>query len=339
MTAGRIDYCTCFDHRYVTRGLALYHSLRRHAPDSTLWVLCLSEECERILRALDLPSMQVIALDALERFDGALQAVKAERSLVEYYFTCSACVPRMVFTLTDADRVAYIDADIYFFSSDAPISLEMTGSSVGITPHRFTAASARTHARYGSYNVGLVAFSRDDAWLACLEWWHDRCIEWCFDRLDGDRYADQKYLEKFEQLFSRVHAFQHSGINLAPWNLGDYKISGEQGVPWVSGKPVVFFHFQGLKPLSRDLYDSNLTGYGARLTPAARDLLFIPYIRELRSIERLLSKRGLTVELSVGARKPSVGWRGMVQKAKTLVRAGLASAAGNVISVHATESA
>jgi hypothetical protein len=281
--------------------------------------------------------MQIITLDALERFDGALAAVKAGRNLVEYYFTCSACLPRFVFTLTSASRVAYIDADTYFFSSDAAISLEMIGSSIGITPHRFTAASAKSHSRYGYYNVGLVAFSRDEAGLACLEWWHDRCIEWCFDRLDGDRYADQKYLERFEKLFPRVHAFKHIGINLAPWNLGDHEISGNAGAPLVSGSPVVFFHFQGLKPLSRDRYDTNLTGYGARLTPSAQELLFIPYIRELRTIERQLSERGLVGELSIGARKPSAGLRGVVQGAKSLVRGYLASAAGNVISVHPAE--
>ena len=36
-------YCTYFDHNYLSRGLALYHSLQRHAPGARLWVLCLSE--------------------------------------------------------------------------------------------------------------------------------------------------------------------------------------------------------------------------------------------------------------------------------------------------------
>ena len=42
-------YCTYFDHNYLSRGLALYHSLQRHAPGARLWVLCLSEACHRIL--------------------------------------------------------------------------------------------------------------------------------------------------------------------------------------------------------------------------------------------------------------------------------------------------
>src|ERR1700682_4331387 len=54
--AGRA-YCTYFDHNYLSRGLALYYSLQRHAPGSRLWVLCLSDEAYRTLASLDLADM------------------------------------------------------------------------------------------------------------------------------------------------------------------------------------------------------------------------------------------------------------------------------------------
>ena len=40
MTAMR-RFCTAFDSEHLFRGLALYHSLARHAPGAVLWVLCL----------------------------------------------------------------------------------------------------------------------------------------------------------------------------------------------------------------------------------------------------------------------------------------------------------
>ena len=46
-------YCTYFDHNYLSRGLALYHSPQRHTPGSRAWVLGLSEACYRTLVALD----------------------------------------------------------------------------------------------------------------------------------------------------------------------------------------------------------------------------------------------------------------------------------------------
>src|SRR5258707_14734037 len=55
-------YCTYFDHNYLSRGLALYHSLQRHAPGARLWVLCLSEACHQTLAALDLPDIIPVRL-------------------------------------------------------------------------------------------------------------------------------------------------------------------------------------------------------------------------------------------------------------------------------------
>ena len=62
-------YCTYFDHSYLSRGLALYHSLQRHAPGSRLWVLCLSDACHRTLIALALPDIVAVRLADFETAD------------------------------------------------------------------------------------------------------------------------------------------------------------------------------------------------------------------------------------------------------------------------------
>ena len=60
-------YCTYFDHNYLSRGLALYHSLQRHAPGARLWVLCLSERCFDVLQQSALP-FQPLAWKSVLRF-------------------------------------------------------------------------------------------------------------------------------------------------------------------------------------------------------------------------------------------------------------------------------
>src|SRR3954462_14740291 len=101
-------YCTYFDHNYLSRGLALYHSLQRHAPGSRLWVLCLSDACHRTLVALDLPALLPVRLAEFAGADPEVAATRAQRSPIEYYFTCSPAW--MLFVMrreADAEWVTY----------------------------------------------------------------------------------------------------------------------------------------------------------------------------------------------------------------------------------------
>src|SRR5664279_1495200 len=82
-------YCSYFDHNYLPRGLALYHSLQRHSEGARLRVLCLSDACYRALVALDLPHLIPQRLADFEAADPELAATRSNRSLVEYYFTCT----------------------------------------------------------------------------------------------------------------------------------------------------------------------------------------------------------------------------------------------------------
>src|SRR6185437_13537892 len=149
-------YCTYFDHNYLSRGLALYHSLQRHAPGSRLWVLCMSEACHQALLRLDLPDLVPCRLADFEAADPEVTATRPSRSTVEYYFTCSPAWMRFVLHREpDAEWVTYLDGDLYFFASPDPIYDELRDASVAISPHRF-AAKIKRYAKFGTYNVGWV---------------------------------------------------------------------------------------------------------------------------------------------------------------------------------------
>jgi hypothetical protein len=281
-------YCTYFDHRYLKLGLALHESLERVCQEFTLWVLALDAETAGFLEAMNLPSLRVVWLTDLEGFDPELKAIESTRTRVEYYFTCSPCLPRYLMSAHSLDQVTYLDSDLWFFSDPEPLFNEVDRHSIAIIPHRFAGAAARTHAKYGRYNVGWLTFSNDDNGRACLEWWRSKCVEWCFDRVEANRYADQKYLEEFSELFSGVFSIKDPGANLAPWNLSGHQLTLDSGKVLVDGHLLMFFHFQGLRLVAPGSYDTNLSSYGVRLSPLLREAVFEPYLRALARADAVI---------------------------------------------------
>ena len=120
--------------------------------------------------------------------------------------------------------------------------------------------------------------------MNCLDWWRDRCLEHCHDRLEHDRFADQKYLDAFSEHFPGVHSVRHPGVNLAPWNLSASPLHGKAGALFIGDHPVVAYHFQGVKGLGGRRFDCALDDYGVRMSAVARDELYLPYLRRLHEI-------------------------------------------------------
>ena len=324
-------FCTYFDHRYLPLGLALHGSLRRVCGDFTLWVLALDEEAAAFLDEAALPSLRVVRLSDLEAFDPQLKEVEKDRSRVEYYFTCSPCLPRYLMEVEGVDEVTYLDSDLWFFASPERVFDEMGDGAVAIVPHRFSEAAARSHARFGLYNVGWLTFRNNADGRACLEWWRGMCIDWCYDRAEPTRYADQKYLDYFESRFPGVRVIANPGANLAPWNVARHAVVQDSSGVSVDGEPLVFFHFQGLRRMSRSTYDSNLASYGARLTPALRHGVFEPYLYALGQAEAFVAARLPAAVDAQNIRRAELGlWRRRASRAWRLLRARMT---GNLLDV------
>ena len=237
------------------------------------------------LRQLGLPDVQLIALEDFERGDSQLLQAKQNRTLVEYYFTCTPSLPLFILDhFPEIDFITYLDADLFFFADPLPIYEEIADHSVAIIGHRFPAHSRHLETR-GFYNVGWLSFRRDEYALTCLRWWRERCLEWCYDRPEVGRFADQKYLDDWPIRFQNVIVLRHKGANLAPWNLANYNIHLVNGNEvWVDEQPLIFFHFHGLKRIRSWLYNPNLASYKAHPTKLVRRSIYAPYIRTLLEV-------------------------------------------------------
>jgi hypothetical protein len=182
-----------------------------------------------------------------------------------------------------------LDADLFFFSSPAVLLELLAQASCGLVEHRFPENLEMLRSR-GIYNVGWVSLRNDKVGLACADWWRRCCIEWCHDWVEDGRFADQKYLDMIPQNFSSVRVLEHPGANLAPWNLGRHRISAPSGELLADDQPIVFFHFHGLRQISRKLYSANFGKFLHKPTDVVIRQIYRPYIRALIQEEEQIAE-------------------------------------------------
>ncbi len=274
-------YCTYFDKNYLTRALALHASLKRCGEPFRLYTLCWDDTAAQGIKNENLTDAIVVRPEQVEAYEPRLKEVRPTRSKIEYYFTVGPAFLEFVFSIDpEVDLLTYLDSDLYFFSSPEPIFEELGKNSIGIIDHCFSPSLIECREN-GIYNVGWNMFRRDSFGLECLKWWKDRCIEWCFDYVDGPRFADQKYLDDWPVRFKGVCVLKNPGANLACWNIANYRLEkGEKGL-LVDGHPLIFYHFHGFKEIRPWLFDSSLRSSGLRLNSFLKNNLFMPYLKEL----------------------------------------------------------
>lgn len=290
----RRTYCTYFDASYASRGLSLWESLMRCVPDFELVVLCLDDTTMATLERLALPRLTLVPLRELEAAWPELLDVKPCRTRAEYYFTLTPALVRHVLRSREAGtEVAYLDADLWFFADIEALWAELGDGSIGIIEHRFGPRHQEL-SRRGLYNVGLVAFRNDERSADAVEWWRLRCLEWCQDRVEEDRFADQKYLDRWPAEFEGVVVLRHHGANVAPWNAGNYPFHDTSEGVYVGTKPLLFYHFHRLRQFTGPVWRLGLGPYGARPCAVMAERVYRPYIRALQKWTSQLQRAGLT---------------------------------------------
>src|SRR3989344_4702955 len=278
MTNDSIIYCTYFDKGYLLKGLSLHSSFVRHHPSASLWILCFDAYTYTVLSRLRLKNVTLIPLSQFE--DSPLLVAKKNRSLVEYYWTCTPSLPLYLFRLNPkVQHVCYLDADLYFFSNLIPVWQEFNGSSIYTVEHRFPPGQENRMYTSGRFNVGFQIFRRDRQGLACLRRWRQQCLDWCYWRLEDGKLGDQLYLSEWPRLYSRLVISQNLGVTTAPWNIGQYSISLQNDKPYIGNDELIFYHFHQLK-ISRPLKFDFASGY--YLSRDVKKYIYTPYIRELK---------------------------------------------------------
>ncbi len=275
------NFCTYFDSNYISYGLSLFNSLSSHSEEPiNLYVLCLDETTFRVLTEEKNKSLIPLKLEDIENEYPDLLEAKKNRSKIEYYFTLSPVLPLYLIEKLQVDLIASVDADLMFFSSPTPIFKEMGEHSIYITEHRFR-ENFKSHEISGKYNVQCQIFRNDKWGLSCLKRWKDQCIDWCFDKFENNKFADQKYLDEWPSRYrNHIVVSTNIGVGVAPWNIEGEDISIRDKKFFINNRPIIFYHFHGLKIFNRFLAKTGLSGFHAKLTTPIRGL-YLTYLKEL----------------------------------------------------------
>jgi hypothetical protein len=273
-------FCTYFDSNYLSRGLCLLDSLERHCPEFTLTVLCLDDACLERIKSLQRQTVFPVSLTELEAANPELLTVKGGRNRLEYYYTCGPTFIRYALNRDPGvELMTYLDADLYFYSSPQPLFDAFEGRSIGVIGHHLP--EFRVKKKHGLFNVGWVSFRRDQDGLACLNRWRTQCVEWCYERHEGGKFADQRYLDEWPKKYNGFYEFSHHGANVAGWNAGDYRFSLREGRVFVDDDQLIFYHFHGFKKISSRIYNANLWLNLKPIPRALKQVVFAEYIEKL----------------------------------------------------------
>jgi hypothetical protein len=228
-----------------------------------------------LLEKCEIPQVVLVPLHSIESGDDALLAARSNRTAVEYLWTSTpTIILRLLQRNAAIDMITYVDADMFFYGPTDAIFEELGDGSVMIHEHRFPRVLAHLET-FGRFNVGLLVFRRDRRGVEVLQWWRERCLEWCKATLEDNKYGDQKYLDMWPTQFEGVVVTKNEGVGTAPWNHVQYMFSRRGEDVYTNNTRLLINHFHAFHilngavvvPVGIREYCNPLSYYAAVLPP------------------------------------------------------------------------
>ncbi len=265
----------------MSRGIAMYWSLLEHCRDFHLYIFAFDDVCDETLRKMNLQKVTVVSLKDFE--DKELLEAKSNRTRTEYCWTCTSSTILFCLKKFKLANCTYIDADLFFYQSPEVLIYEKPAEyHVMITSHRYTSYYDQSK-RSGKYCVQFMYFDNTEDSLKILKWWRERCLEWCYNRIEDGKFGDQKYLDDWTTRFDYVWELKNLGAGLAPWNIQQYKFeSVSEGQEVKSGTRLAteFYHFHGVK-----FYENGKIIFAPNtyhISNTVKEIFYKPYFENLQ---------------------------------------------------------
>ena len=133
-----LNFITLYDKNYMSRGIVLYESLKKHCEDFTMYVLAMDDVVESYLISLDYGNLKIITVADIKEMYPVLVRLEKERTRGEFSWTLSSFSIQYALRKFNLDSCIYVDADTCFYNNPELLLKECGEKSVLITEHNYT---------------------------------------------------------------------------------------------------------------------------------------------------------------------------------------------------------
>ena len=239
MVSKKLNFCTYINKNYLTRFLTLKSSIDLFFKDYIFYVLALDNTTINFLKKNKNSNIKFIRLKNFENYFKILKKLKKKRSIIEYYFTLSPFVPLYLKEKFNLKQLMYLDSDLFFLKNPKPKIKSFDKNSV-------TIIKQNSNPIYGKYNVGLINYNfKYKETFKILKIWQQQCTDWCYDRVEKNKFADQKYLDQWPMVLKKILILNPEKIMISPWDQNCCKLiysymKNKNKSDWY------LFHFHGM---------------------------------------------------------------------------------------------
>lgn len=246
-------FFTSVNNCYIPKATILAKSLKKIYSDA--YVICMLSDL--IDDGIDYSVFdKVLTIEDIDVPVDNLESWIFSHTVVEL---CTAVKPfafKKIIKLYECDTLVYLDPDTVVYSAMDEMYNALDNFPIVLTPHVSIPAKETEDIldgellgclRHGVFNLGFLAIRYEGEGRDFINWWADRCLQYCYD--DGARglFTDQRWIDLAPCFFEKICILRHPSYNAATWNLYYRDISRDGSGALMVNEiyPLRFFHFSG----------------------------------------------------------------------------------------------
>lgn len=245
---------------YIGLAQILEKSINKYFDQFDFYIVIADEINSELLNKI--PTNIIIAKDELPISEQNWTDMSFKYNLTEFCTSIKPASFRYFFDKFKYEKCIYLDPDIYFFSSIAPVFEMLNDCQILLTPHItqisdevISDAPESAWNSCGIFNLGFLGLKRGDASFKAISWWNNRLLTQCYIDSYNSLFTDQKWIDFLPSFFTdrELKITRHLGMNLAPWNYFEREVYFSNKELYVKSRnsvndavfPLIFVHYSG----------------------------------------------------------------------------------------------